>query len=104
RRRAEVGSNRWGYKSCRHQRAALVLLAADGKRNLPPPPGLTIVGDESSGYCKEKNNELRQQKNLFTGIGERSPGGLFPLGNLMPPYATIFQWFNDTSFRSFVKV
>ena len=72
-RREQVGSNRWGYKSCRHQRAALVLLAADGKRNLPPPPGLTIVGDEWSGYGIEKNNESRQQqKNLFTGIGECS--------------------------------
>jgi len=50
RRREEVGSNRWGYKSCMQRRAALVLLAADGKRNLPTPPGLTIVGDETSGY------------------------------------------------------
>ena len=62
RRREEVGSNRWGYKSCRQQRAALVLLAAYGKRNLPLPPGLTIVGDESSGYGIEQNNELRQQE------------------------------------------
>ncbi|MCD6169055.1 MAG: hypothetical protein J7J76_00655, partial [Candidatus Latescibacteria bacterium] len=62
RRREEVGSNRCGCKSCRHQRAASVLLTADGKRNLPPPPGLTIVVDEASGYWKEKNNELRRQQ------------------------------------------
>jgi len=54
RRRQEVGSNRWGHKPCWQQSAALVLLAADGKRNLPPPPGLTIAGDESSGYGIEK--------------------------------------------------
>jgi len=35
--------------------AALVLLAADGKRNFPTPSGLTIVSDESSGYGIEKN-------------------------------------------------
>ncbi|RKY71149.1 MAG: hypothetical protein DRQ24_07930, partial [Candidatus Latescibacterota bacterium] len=57
-----VGSNRCAYKSCRQHRAALVLLAADGKRNLPPPPGLTIVVDQPSAYCKQKENELRQQQ------------------------------------------
>ena len=35
RRREELGSSGCGYKSCRQQRAALVLLAAYGKRNLP---------------------------------------------------------------------
>jgi len=85
RRRAEVGSNRWGYKSCRQQRAALVLLAADGKRNLPPPPGLTIVSDEWSGYRIEKNNELGQQeKNLFTEIGECSQVAYFSSRTLCP--------------------
>ncbi|MCD6169423.1 MAG: hypothetical protein J7J76_02585, partial [Candidatus Latescibacteria bacterium] len=76
----------------------------DGKRNLPPPPGLTMVGDETSGYGIEKNNELRQQQKPVHRDLRMQPGGLFPLRNLMPSYATIFRWFKDASFRSFVKV
>jgi len=82
----------------------LVLLAADGKRNLPPLPGLTIVGDEASGYWREKKNELRQQQKPVHRDWRTQPWGLFPLGDLKPSYATIFRWFKDTSFRSFVKV
>ncbi|RKY69230.1 MAG: hypothetical protein DRQ24_10965, partial [Candidatus Latescibacterota bacterium] len=91
RRREEVGSNRCGYKSCRQHRAALVLLAADGKRNLPTPAGLTIVGDETSGYRIEKNNESGQQeKNLFTEIGEYSQGAYSSSGTLCPPILLYF--------------
>ena len=85
--------------------AALVLLAADGKRNLPSPPALTIVGDEPSGYRIEEDNELRQQeKNLFTGIGEYSQVAYSPVGNLMPSYASIFRWFKNTFSRLFVRL
>ncbi|OPX31857.1 MAG: hypothetical protein B1H40_03375 [Candidatus Latescibacteria bacterium 4484_181] len=61
-------------------------MAAYGKRNLPLPPGLTILGDESSGYGIEQNNELRQQeKNLFTEIGECSQGAYSSSGTLCSP-------------------
>ncbi|RKY72888.1 MAG: hypothetical protein DRQ24_03910, partial [Candidatus Latescibacterota bacterium] len=72
--REEVGSNRCAHKPCRQQRAALVLLAADGKRNLPPPPGLTIVVDEPSGYWTEKKNELRQQQKPVHRDWRTEPG------------------------------
>jgi len=71
--------------------AALVLLAADGKRNLPSPPALTIVGDQPSGYRIEEDNELRQQeKNLFTGIGEYSQVAYSRSGTLCPPMLLYF--------------
>ena len=80
-----------------------MVLGVDGKRNLPPP-GLTIVVDEPSGYWKEKNNESRQQQKPVHRDSRMQPGSLYPLGNLMPSYATIFRWLKDTSFRSFGKV
>jgi len=87
--RAEVGSNRCGHKSCRQQSAALVLLAADGKRNLPPPPGLTIVGDESSGYHIKKTNELRQQQKTCSQGFTNAARGPIPARE---PYALLFYY------------
>jgi len=82
----------------------LVLLAADGERNLPPHPGLTIVGDETSGYGIEKTNEsMQRQKTCSQGLANVA-GGLFQLGNLMPSYSTIFRWSEDTFSRFFMKV
>jgi len=61
-----------------------MVLGADGKRNLPPP-GLTIVVDEPSGYWKEKNNELRQQQKRVHRDSQTQPGAYSRSGTSCPP-------------------